>query len=249
MTQTLAILIDAYRELNSRRLFWITLVLSGLVVAIFALLGIDETGISLAGWHFEMFFNTSVISREVFYKTAFVQFGIGIWLSWIATILALVSTAGMVPDLISSGSVELVLSKPIGRVRLFLTKYAAALLFVTLQVTLFSLASFLVLGLRAGAWEPSLFLAIPIMVAFFSYLFSICAFLGMVTRSTMAALLLTLLAWFAIFLIHSGEAGVMMFKLMAEQQVERTKQSLKQTERRIGALQKNRQADTDYSRK
>jgi len=114
MTQTLAIFIDAYRELNSRRLFWITLMLSALVVAIFALPGIDETGISLAGGHFEMFFNTSVISREVFYKTAFVQFGIGIWLSWIATILALVSTAGMVPDLISSGSVELVLSKPIG---------------------------------------------------------------------------------------------------------------------------------------
>jgi len=126
-------------------------------------------------------------------------------------------------------------------VRLFLTKYVAALLFVTLQVTLFSLASFLVLGLRAGAWEPSLFLAIPIMVAFFSYLFSICAFLGMVTRSTMVALLLTLLAWFAIFLLHSGESGIMTFKLMAEQQVERT-------EGRIEALQKDLQADSEESR-
>ena len=31
MTQTMAIFLDAYRELNSRKLFWITLILSGVV--------------------------------------------------------------------------------------------------------------------------------------------------------------------------------------------------------------------------
>ena len=237
MTQTLAILVDAYRELNSRRLFWITLALSGLVVTVFALLGIDEKGIVLAGWHIESFLNTSVVSREEFYKSAFVNFGIGVWLSWIAAILALVSTAGMVPDLISSGSVELVLSKPIGRVRLFLTKYLAALLFVTLQVTLFSLASFLVLGLRAGAWELGVFLAIPIMVVFFSYLFSICTLFGLLTRSTVAALLLTLLTWFTIFLLHAGESNLMMFKMMAQQRSDYARQSLERTEEQIEELE------------
>ncbi len=243
MTQTLAILVEAYRELNSRRLFWITLTLSVLVVVIFALLGIDEKGISFAGWHMESIFNTSIVSREVFYKTAFVNFGIGFWLSWIATILALVSTAGMVPDLLSGGAVELVLSKPIGRGRLFLTKYLAGLVFVTLQVTLFPLASFLVLGLRAGAWELGVFLAIPIMVVFFSYLFSICVLFGLLTRSTVAALLLTLLTWFTIFLLHAGESNIMMFKIMAQQRTDYARQSLERTDEQIEELENSAPAE------
>jgi len=46
------------------------------------------------------------------------------------------------------------------------TKFAAALLFVTLQVGIFTLACFLVLGVRGGAWLWGLFLTIPIMVCF-----------------------------------------------------------------------------------
>ena len=36
MSQTLAILHDGYREINSRKMFWVSLILSGLVVASFA---------------------------------------------------------------------------------------------------------------------------------------------------------------------------------------------------------------------
>jgi hypothetical protein len=42
MTQTLALLLDAYRELNARKMFWITLVLSGMCVIAFALFGVSE---------------------------------------------------------------------------------------------------------------------------------------------------------------------------------------------------------------
>ena len=48
MTQTLALFIDAYRLLNARKIFWITLVLSLLVVSSFALVGIHDGGISIA---------------------------------------------------------------------------------------------------------------------------------------------------------------------------------------------------------
>ena len=39
MTQTAAILMDAYRDLNSRKMFWVVMILSGLAVVVFALLG------------------------------------------------------------------------------------------------------------------------------------------------------------------------------------------------------------------
>jgi ABC-type transport system involved in multi-copper enzyme maturation permease subunit len=206
MRQTLAIFLDAYRELNSRKLFWIVMLLSGGVVAIFGAVGINESGLTLLWFDLpSSIFNSRLFSEALFYKTLFTNLGVKFWLAWASTILALIATAGIIPDLISSGSVELTLSRPISRLRLFLTKYAAGLLFTAVQVTVFTVASFLVLGLRAGVWEPGVFWTIPLMVLFFSYLFAICVLLGLLTRSTVASLLLTILLWFCIFLMHTGE--------------------------------------------
>ncbi len=196
MIQAWALFVDAYRELNDRKLFWISLLLSALGAGAFATVGVDERGLTLLWWSFDSrFFNSTVVPPETFYKLLFVTLGVKFWLAWLATILALVSTAGIIPDLVASGSVDLMLSKPIGRARLFLLKFLTGLLFSGLQVTVFSLASFVVIGLRGNAWEPGLFLAVPIVVLVYSYVFSMCALLGMVTRSTVASLLLTLLLW------------------------------------------------------
>ena len=200
MTKTFALLLDSYRELNAKRLFWVTLFLSGLVVAVFFVVGIDKGAFTFFGWRSQLQYQwVSLITPALFYKILFVYFGIGFWLGWIGCILALVSTAGIFPDLIASGSIDLYLSKPIARLRLFVTKFVGGLLFVTLQVGVFAVASFLLLGLRGKTWEPSIFLAVPLVVLMFSYLFAICILLGVMTRSTIAALLLTLLIWFGIW--------------------------------------------------
>lgn len=207
LTQTAAIFRDAYRELNARKLFWITMGLNVLAVAVFACLGINERGPTLLHWTFDNdLLNTRLVSKKLFYTLQFTTWGIPIWLSWVASILALISTAGMFPDLITGGVIETMLSKPISRARLFLTKYLAGLLFVTLQVAVFSAGCFLVMWIRGGTPRPGLFLAVPIVVLFFSYLFAVCALLGLVTRSTIAALLLTLLFWFMVFLVNSTDA-------------------------------------------
>jgi ABC-type transport system involved in multi-copper enzyme maturation permease subunit len=206
-TQTKALFVDAYRELNARKLFWITMALNLLAVALFAGLGINDRGPSFLHWTFDNeFLNTGLISKELFYKLQFTTWGIPMWLSWVAVILALISTAGMFPDLISGGVIETMLSKPISRTRLFLTKYVVGLLFVTMQVGVFSVGCFLVIWVRGGAVEPALFLAIPIVVVFFSYLFAVCALLGLVTRSTIAALLLTIVFWFLLFVVNTTES-------------------------------------------
>ena len=220
MTQTLAIFLDAYRSLNAKKMFWVVLLLSGLVVVSFAFLGINKQGIKLVFWQIDSeLINTDTWPPQVWYKMLFVSIGIGVWLSWIATILALVSTAGIFPDLITSGSIAMVVSKPIGRLRLFVTQYVAGLLFVTLQVAIFTLVSFLVIGLRGGVWEPGLFMAVPLVVCFFSYLFSVCVLLGLLTRSTMASLLLTLLFWFMVYGLGMTENTLMMVRTMGEQGV------------------------------
>ncbi|MBM4110944.1 MAG: ABC transporter permease [Phycisphaerae bacterium] len=205
--QTWAIMVAAYRELNARKLFWLSLVLSGVIVAAIAGLGLDPEGISVFGWTFESpFFNSTVVPPATFYKLLFTNLGVEWWLGLGSTVLALVSTAGIIPDLVSGGSIDMMLSRPIGRGRLFLTKWMTGMLFTALQVFVFTGACFLVIGLRGGSWEPSLFLAVPLVVLFYSYLFAFCALVGLLTRSTVASLMVTMVFWFVVFGLQSGEA-------------------------------------------
>ncbi|MBX3375702.1 MAG: ABC transporter permease [Phycisphaeraceae bacterium] len=220
--QTLALFIDAYRELNAKKLFWITLAISALVVGAVGAVGINERGWTMLWWTFDdATINSKVMKPVVFYRFVFATLAIPIWLTWAATILALVSTASIIPEFVSGGAIELSLSKPISRMRLILTKYLTGLTFAALQVGVFCVACFLVIGIRAGAWDASLFLAVPIVVLFFSYLYCFCALVGLVTRSTIASVLITIGFWVLIFLVHSGEQVFLTFKTTNELRQER----------------------------
>lgn len=207
--QTAALFVDAYRELNARKLFWVVLGISLLVAGAFACVGLTDRGISLLGYEVPVpVFNRRVLPSDgFFYKFVFFYLGFSIWLTWAATILALISTASIIPDFVTSGAIELSLSKPIGRVRLFVTKYLTALLFVAIQVLLFTAAAFLVIGIRGKTWVPVIFTAIPLVLAMFSYLYVISALVGLLTRSAITALLAAGLFWFFIFVVQATEAG------------------------------------------
>lgn len=227
MTQTLALLLDAYRELNAKKMFWITMILSGLIVAIFGCIGINEQGLKLLVWQLDTpTISTQTMTPATFYKSWFVNLGIAFWLAWVATILAIISTGGIFPDLMTSGSIDTLLSKPISRLRLFMTKYALGLMFVALQVLVFCVASFLVIGIRGGVWEPGLFIAVPMVVLFFSYLFSVCVLLGVWTRSTMVAILVTILLWFGLFLVNQADGTMLVLRAGAEVQAEGAQERL-----------------------
>jgi len=204
MRQTIALLLDSYRELNAKKLFWISLVLSGLIVVVIGAIGFDRDGISIFGWAPDIVQDPSLKQmpeemlnemRGNLYKGVFNFLGVQIWLTWAAVILAIFSTAGLFPGLMTSGAIDTLLTKPISRIRLFLTKYFLGLGFVGMQVALFSICSFVVIGLRAGLWEPKLFLAIPIVLLFFSYLYAVLVLVGVWTRSTLLAVILTGLVW------------------------------------------------------
>ena len=234
MRQTVALFVDAYRELNHRRLFWITLVLSGLVVAGFAAIGNDEEGLTVLHWSIPFpFVSTNFIPEADFYKFTFAQLGVGYWLAWIATIIGLVSTASIFPDFVDRGSIDLMLSKPIGRARLFFTKFLAGLMFAGLQVTVFTLASFLVIGLRGGDWEPWLFIAVPLVVVFYSYLFAVQATIGLVTGSVIASVIGVFLFWFVVSLVQTGDGITLAWRITNEITAERKMVRVEKQEGRV----------------
>jgi ABC-type multidrug transport system fused ATPase/permease subunit len=160
----------------------------------FAFVGVTPRGLSVLG------LNMSVTEPAYWYKWVFSKV-VGFWVAWGSVLLALVSTAGLFPDLMAGGAIDLYVSKPISRLRLFVTKYAAGLLFTSLQVVVFAIGSVLVFGLRGGEWRPAIFLMVPVVVLLYSYLFAVAVLLGVLTRSTIASLLLTIIVWLVFFMV------------------------------------------------
>ncbi|CAN5726045.1 hypothetical protein BH11PLA1_BH11PLA1_05460 [soil metagenome] len=221
MRQTAAIFIDAYRELNHKKMFWISLGISALVVSMFAALGINERGITILWWQLDIPVNTAILSPSFFYKFLFLQFGVNLWITFGAMGLALVSTASTFPDMVTAGSIELVLSRPISRVRYFFTRFLCSMLFVFLQTLLFAVLAFAVIGLRGGQWIWAVFATVPVALLMFSYLFSISVLVGVVTRSTVAAVLSVALFWPVAALVVKAEHQVLEFVVSSEMTLDR----------------------------
>lgn len=223
MTAILAILVDSYRELIAKKLFWFVLAISWLIVVSYGSIGFNQTGVSIGyGLHT---FEQELLTEEAplvkpFLDTLFSTFIVGLWLAWGAIILALLSTAEIFPNFLSSGSIDLVLSKPIRRPTVFLTKYIGSLLFVLLQVAIFSIGILIVLRLRIGEWRWPVLLAIPIIVLVFSYLYSIMVLMSVITRSTLVSLLVTFIVWVGLFTLHTTE-GMIAFIMVVAHEVER----------------------------
>ncbi len=220
---TCAILVDSVRALRAKWLFWIVLGLSAIVVLLYGSIGFDEAGVTyfygLGHIESPYFFDGSPFS-SILLEVIFSIFIVNIWLAWGAMILALVSTAGILPDFLADGSIDLILAKPITRARVFLTKYVGSLTFVFVQVLVFCVGIFLILYWRTGDWRLEVFWAVPLLVLMFSYLYSIMALLNIWTRSTLASLLITAVAWMLIGVFNQADTMLTMFKVNSDVAVE-----------------------------
>jgi len=229
MTSLLAILKESWLSLRAERLFRVVMGLNILVIVAYASMGFPDTGFTLFYGLFEEeseYINTHSPLAKTLYLGIYSAFIVNIWLAWAASILALISTSSIFPKFLSEGSVELVLSRPIRRTTVFAIKYVSGLIFVMLQVTVFTVGAFFAAGWRIDVWDPAIFLAIPLLTLFYSYLFCVNVFVGVLTRSTLVALLATLLFWFGTFGIRTADDQIQRFWLMSETTADESTQRL-----------------------
>jgi ABC-type transport system involved in multi-copper enzyme maturation permease subunit len=196
MNQFCAILRDTWRLLTARKLFWLALVITFLIGVLYGSLGYTDTGYSIL---FVLEINdpdtargtagAAATSFDAFYAVT------KWWTTLFGVILALVMTASIFPEFMTVGSIDTLLSKPISRRRLFLWKFVSGLIFAAVQCGLLAVIVLAAIRWRLGFWHWPVLWSVPLGVVFFSYLFAVCVFLGVWTRSTLAALLLTLLFW------------------------------------------------------
>lgn len=240
MTAFLAMVLDAYRELNAKKLFWITLGLSGMVVIAFGSIGFNEQGMSMfyGLWQIDSeFVNSTTPWSRTLYVGIFSDFIVGLWLSWIAIILALISTCTIFPDFLADGAIDLVLSKPLHRVTLFAMKFGMSLMFVVLQVMVFCVGIFLCVGLRIGEWNWMIFAAVPVVTVVYSYIFAVCVLAGVLTRSAITALLLTLMFWSSLFGMQTSQSMLLQYRIRFEIETANAERRIEQLETRLAAIE------------
>ncbi len=193
-----AMIIDSLRESRDRKTFWVLGGITGIIALVMLSVGFGPEGTSIffGTWHVESsLFNPQSEAGAARILGVVVYMIMDNFLGWIGLILMLIATAGFFPSMMSKGEIDVVLAKPISRPKLFLYKYVSGMVFVLVQATAFVLVTFLIVGFRWGVWAPGLLLSIPLMVLLFSYLYCVSVLAAVITRSTVAAVLLSLGAW------------------------------------------------------
>lgn len=118
--------------------------------------------------------------------------------------VALVVTSPIIPETYKSGSVELLLSKPVSRPLLFLAKFTGACSFVFLNIVYLLVGIWLIVGLRLELWDARLLLAIPVFLFYFVIFYCVSALSGLIWRNAIVSLALTMIFWGAcIFVAQS----------------------------------------------
>ena len=114
-------------------------------------------------------------------------------LGFVLVFLGVLVTASIIPDMLQPGSLHLLLSKPVSRTGLLLSKFIGGCAFVLLCVIQLVLGLYLVAGLRLDVWNLRFLWCIPAAVFLFAVFYSVSTVAGLRWRSSILAIAVTVI--------------------------------------------------------
>jgi ABC-2 type transport system permease protein len=123
---------------------------------------------------------TGIALRE---KVRSLYSGVGNAYYAVAVLLAIFITSEIVPSMMEKGVIDLLLSKPMGRITLLFGKVLGGLVVVLSLFGYFTLGAWLIVSITTGVWAGGfLWSLVPTMLSFMS-LYAMIVFIGILTRS------------------------------------------------------------------
>jgi ABC-type transport system involved in multi-copper enzyme maturation permease subunit len=116
-------------------------------------------------------------------------------------IAAILVTSTIVPQMFEPGSITLLLSKPVSRSALFVSKFLGACAFTLLNVSLLLGGLWLIAGLRFSIWNHGILWCIPLFLFMFLIYYAVSAFTGLIWKSAVISVVLTVIFWIACFVL------------------------------------------------
>lgn len=111
----------------------------------------------------------------------------------LGVLFCIAATAFFVPAMLQKGAADVLFHKPLPRLTFYLARYVAGLLFVGVLASLMAAGVYLGLLLVSGYNDPGILLAAPLLTYLFALIYAVSMWVGVMTRSTVASILVTVL--------------------------------------------------------
>jgi ABC-type transport system involved in multi-copper enzyme maturation permease subunit len=130
-------------------------------------------------------------------------------ISWaLIVFFSLISTASFIPSMLEKGTIDLLISKPVSRFSILLSKYLGAVLFMFISMVFLLGSIWFILSAKSGYWDYQFLLAIPLITLAFAVMYSINIYIGLATQSTIISILVNFFMIFVLCPILSIREGL-----------------------------------------
>ena len=113
----------------------------------------------------------------------------------VGIIIAILVTSSVIPHTFEAGSIDLLLSKPVSRSLVFLTKFVGGCAFILLLSAYFVGGLWLIAGVRYGYWSGTLLMCIPVLMFLFAVYYSVSALAGLIWKNAIVAVVISVVFW------------------------------------------------------
>lgn len=110
--------------------------------------------------------------------------------------LSIFSVSSFIPQMLEKGNIDVLLSKPVSRAQLIWGKFWGGMLVVLLNVAYLVFAIWILIGMKFGNWDASFLMTILSITFTFSVLYSLIIIVGVLTQSSVLAMMLSYLIFF-----------------------------------------------------
>ena len=207
MKAWLASVEEVFREASARWTLLAYFALSSLFILTFALaVNLDIVDGALAGAR--LFGKTVDLGGEKVDMDRLVlgfETGFSGFLYMLGTFLALFATAHLVPRLQEKGTIDLYLSRPVGRTKLLLSRYCGGLLLAAANLLYLFGAIWLIVVWKTGIAHPRFFLGGVVILFGIAAMLALAFLIGVVTSSTAVSLMVTYAIFFFAALLSARE--------------------------------------------
>lgn len=134
-----------------------------------------------------------------------IKLGLGV----LAILIAIIVTSPIVPDTFRSGSLHLLLSKPISRVYLYLAKFFGGTIFVFVNISYVLIGLYFIAGMRFGFWNSGLLACIPLLVFVFIIFYTVSCLAGLLWGNPIVCIVACMVFWLFCFALGTAHDAIL----------------------------------------
>ncbi|HEV3020933.1 MAG TPA: ABC transporter permease, partial [Pirellulales bacterium] len=115
------------------------------------------------------------------------------FVGFVGVFVAVLVTASIMPHTFEPGAVDLLLSKPVSRSLVYVTKYLGGCMFTLINAAFMIGGLWLISGARLGVWNHRMLLCVPLLCFLFAIYYAVSALAGAIWKNAIVAVVMSVL--------------------------------------------------------